>query len=79
MPITKVGGQHVINDVEQVGIASRPRLNEGDTGGGVWTEHLDNAVALAGNEPGYLGSDVDSLGPYSGTEFDDLGVQGQTV
>ena len=79
VPITEVGGQHVINDVEQVGIASRPRLNESNSGGGVRTKHLDNAIALARNEPGYLGSDVDGLGPSAGTEFDDLRVQGQTV
>ncbi len=74
MPVVEARRQHMVDHVEEVVVAARPCLDKGDPGGGVRTEHLDDAVAFVGNKSGYLGGDVAGLRVGSGSELEDLSL-----
>ena len=59
VPPAVVGGEQVAQRREQVVVGARAGLDHRDPGGGVRHEQLQQAVALAGDEPGAVVGDVE--------------------
>jgi len=72
--IGKVGGKHLVDQIEQIVVAPRPGLQQGQPGGGVGTEHLDDAIASLSYEAGDPISDVEGDRATPGFEFEKLAV-----
>lgn len=62
--------QQLVNGGEQVGVASRPGLDDGYPGGGVGNEHGEQPVTPTLGESGDVGGDVHHRGTIPGAHRD---------
>src|SRR5215475_15934209 len=56
MPPAVVGGQHLRQGGQQVGLAARPEFHQRQPGGGVRDEHVQQPVAAPGRRRGERGA-----------------------
>lgn len=58
-------GQQLSDGIEQIAVASRARLDDGYTGGGVWYEHREQPITMLSDKPDDLSGDVHHRRPIS--------------